>query len=64
MNAVSKGNLESTKCVQEKWTNTEEDPNTWARLAVSSPEACDNSNEIKNEYFITNHLHMKQTHSY
>lgn len=41
MNAVSKGNLELTKCVQEKWINTEEDPNTWSHLAVSSPEACD-----------------------
>ena len=40
MNAVSKGNLELTKRVQEKWINTEEDPNTWSHLAVSSPEAC------------------------
>lgn len=41
MNAVSKGNLELTKRVQEKWINTEKDPNTWSHLAVSSPEACD-----------------------
>ena len=61
---VSRGNPESTNSVQEQWINTEEDPNSWSCLADSSSEApTDNSNETKNEYFITKHLHMKHTHS-